>query len=60
MNDSKKFWRNIHDIWPNKKTTTPTITLFDQTTKIEIKQEDTADYINRFFTGIGPTFAQNL
>ena len=60
MNDSKKFWRNVHDIWPNKKSASPKITLIDQDTKKEIKQEDIATYINKYFTGIGSSLAQNL
>ena len=60
MNDSRKFWRNLHDVWPNKKSNSTKITLIDQTTKNEIAQEDTATYINKYFTGIGPTLSHNL
>ena len=60
VNDSKKFWRNIQEIWPNKKANSSKIILIDQDTQMEIKQEDTAYYINQFFTGIGPSLAQNL
>ena len=48
-NDSKKFWRNINEIWPNKESKSTKITLIDNDSKLEIKQEDTADYINNFF-----------
>ena len=60
MNDSKRFWRNVKEIWPNKKANSPKITLIDQETKTEIRQEDTANYIYHFFTNIGPSLAQNL
>ena len=35
INDSKKFWRNVNDIWPNKKAYSPKITLIDQLSKTE-------------------------
>ena len=59
-NVSKKIWRNVKEIWPNKKANSPKITLIDQDTKNEIRQEDTANYINQFFTNVGPSLARNL
>ena len=44
---------NVNEIWPNKTSYSPKITLIDQSSKTEIKQEDTADYI-------GASLAQNL
>ena len=60
QNDSKKFWKNVKDIWPSKKSKNSKITLIDQDTKKEIPVNETADYINRFFTHIGPKLSQEL
>ena len=54
QNDSKRFWRNIHDIWPKKKTDSSIITLIDPNTNCEVAHEETANFINWFFTSIGP------
>ena len=45
INDSKKIWRNINEIWLNKNSNTSKITLIDHDTNEEIRQEDTAEYI---------------
>ena len=60
VNDSKKNWRNKHDVWPNKKSHCFKTTIIDQDRKTEIDQKDTADYINKFFTGIQSHLMQIL
>ena len=60
INDSKQFWRNVNEVWPNKKSNSSKITLINQDTNVEIKQEDTAEFINQYFTNIGPSLAQNF
>ena len=58
--DPKQFWRNIFSILPSKKQ--------KQKSKIHLKNSDNtimedslvADYINDFFTNIGPDLAKNL
>ena len=54
----KKFWNNISSIFPSKSTQSKNIWLKDQTTHKEIESEDTADFINRYFTNIGPNLAK--
>ena len=61
--DPKKFWRVVKSIVPGKKSKTSKIVLNrdsdDGPEKIEVREEDTADYINKFFSGIGPKLAAN-
>ena len=59
-NDSKKIWKEINQILPDKATKHQNISLIDQDTGLEIDNDQTADYINTFFTNIGPKLAQNL
>ena len=60
LNDSKKFWREINKILPNKKSGMSTINLKDQTTKIEISDKELPNYINDFFADIGPNLAKKI
>ena len=57
--NSKKFWKNIQNILPNKKhKTVTTFDLYDFTNEIPIEQNKTADFINDFFINIGPNLAR--
>ena len=57
--DPKKFWGSISAIVPNAKSTNSNIWLKDEPTKNSIAQSDTANYINKFFTEIGPKLAES-
>ena len=59
-NDPKKFWKNIAAIFPGKKgnTCTNQIWLKESVSGFDIEQPNTADYINTFFTNIGPELAK--
>ena len=50
----KKFWKNITSIFPSKAGKANSIWLKDQVTKGDIESVNTASYINKFFTNIGP------
>ena len=57
MGNSKKFWKNIQDILPkNKNNNKANFELFDDDLGT-IPENNTADYINKFFTNIGPKLA---
>ena len=56
--DPKKFWRIISSIVPGKKCKSGGIWLKHSVTKEEIKEEDTANFINEYFTNIGPDLAK--
>ena len=59
MGNSKKFWRNIQEVLPNKKSNSKNVfTLFDSEKNETIDTENTANFINEYFTGIGPKLAQ--
>ena len=59
-NDSKRFWRNINTILPNGKTKTKNkISLKNDKGEL-IEEKDTANYINDFFTNIGPKLAEKF
>ena len=61
MGDSKKFWKNIQEVIPNKKSNNRNIfNLLDISTKEMIESEKTADFINDYFTNIGPNLAKYL
>ena len=57
-NDPKKFWKNIASIFPGKKGNTGRIWLKDSASGNDIEQANTANYINTFFTNIGPDLAK--
>ena len=55
MGNSKKFWKNIQEVLPNKKLkSNNTINLFDGEKNEIVDPNHVANYINTFFTGIGP------
>ena len=58
--DPKKFWRVISSIIPGKKSKTGTIWLKDSQTGEDIDSEYVADYVNRYFTNIGPDLAKTF
>ena len=59
-NNPKAFWRTINSILPNKKDrTSEKIVLKDQNTQLNIQDKDIPDYINDYFSTIGPKLAQN-
>ena len=59
MGNSKKFWKNIQEVLPNRKSKFKnSFTLFDSEKNEIVGSDDTANFINAFFTGIGPKLAQ--
>ena len=57
--DSKKFWNSVSEIMPNKKKSqTYKITLKDKENDDLIPEDRTADYVNKYFTNIGPKLAR--
>ena len=59
QNNPKKFWKNIQDIFPQKSKSNKNIILTDTDTDQTIDSDKVADYINDFFTNIGPNLALN-
>ena len=58
--NSKKFWKNIQNILPNKKNkSSTTFDLHDYENDNPIDSKDTANFINDFFVNIGPNLAKN-
>ena len=54
--DPKRFWRNINSIIPNSKSKPSHINLINEN-KEDIDPDKVSDYINTFFTNIGPNLA---
>ena len=57
--DSQKFWKTIQEVIGNRSGKKDKINLYDNDGKI-VNDEDTAGYINEFFTSIGPNLAKNF
>ena len=58
-NDQKKFWKHIQDVLPkNTHNNNKPISLLNDNDQT-IETENVADYINQFFTDIGPNLAKN-
>ena len=57
--DAKKFWQIIGELVPTNKSKRGQISLVDKDTDQPIKAEDTATFINKYFTEIGPNLAKN-
>ena len=60
--DPKKFWRLVKTIIPGKKVGKNKITLIDRDKGLEgekVDEDQTADFVNSFFSGIGPKLAVN-
>ena len=59
VGNSKKFWKNIQEVIPNSNSKNRnSFELFDSEKNVMIDHNNTANYINEFFTGIGPKLAQ--
>ena len=56
---TKKFWEKINYLLPNKEKGN-TIRLVDKENDMVIGDKDLPDYINKFFTGIGPKLANRF
>ena len=56
--DPKKFWKNVASVFPSKEGATNTIWLKEGESKKDIDPENTAEFINQFFTNIGPNLAK--
>ena len=56
--DPKEFWKVISTIIPGKKVKGGKIWLKKETNGEEVPVKETADYINNFFTNIGPELAK--
>ena len=60
-NDSKKFWKSLSDILPNKSNKNPQkIYLKDELDTIVLDNKIAADMMNNFFTSIGPKLAKDM
>ena len=59
-NDHKKFWRVINSIIPGQPNKTKNVKLVDQDTNIPVPDSDTANYVNQYFTQIGPVLAKDM
>ena len=57
--DSKKFWKNIHEILPIGNQS-KRISLTDQNSNLEIDVDNTAEFVNTFFANIGPNLAKKF
>ena len=58
--DPKRFWHNISSVLPSKKSGKHTISLHDFQTDTEVAQNNIPEYVNTFFTNIGPNLAKSL
>ena len=58
--DPKRFWHNVSSILPSNKSKKLNISLFDADKKTDIDHDNTADFINSFFTDIGPKLAKSF
>ena len=57
-NDHKTFWRKINNILPNKQQSKSKIHL--KHNNVEINDQEIPDFINNFFTDIGPNLASKF
>ena len=55
----KKFWKDIQEVIPNNNKGSKFINLKDQENATYVEVNETADFINKFFTNIGPKLAKN-
>ena len=58
--DPKKFWKNIAGIFPGKRGKSGRIWLKENESNVEVESERTADFINKYFTNIGPDLAAKI
>ena len=59
-NDSRKFWRAIKDVIPENYNGDGKIHLVDQSDKTPIEEKDTTNFINNYFTTVGPNLAKKF
>ena len=58
--DSKKFWKNIHNIIPKNNKNNNRIELVNQISKQEVPEIEVATFINTFFSNIGSNLAKDF
>ena len=58
--DSKKFWRDINSVLPKNKMSSSVFKPRSNETNELIPDEMAAEYINNFFSSIGPNLAKNF
>ena len=56
--EPKNFWKVVQSVIPNHKSPSSRIWLKSSDTGIEVPPTQSANYINEFFTGIGPKLAE--
>ena len=59
-NDAKQFWKKINSILPSHNKGSSTINLIDTKLNKPVPREQTATYINNFFSTIGPNLAKKF
>ena len=59
-NDAKQFWKKINSILPSHSKGSSTINLIDTKLNKPVPREQTATYINNFFSTIGPNLAKKF
>ena len=57
-NDPKEFWKSISAAFPGKKKSSAQIWLKDLDSGSEIKGDDIPNFMNSFFTNVGPNLAK--
>ena len=60
QNNHKKFWRIINSILPGQTNSKKDIHLIDKSTNEPIPSDETAHFINEYFTNIGPNLATDM
>ena len=58
--DPKKFWQSISRIIPNKKNNNKNDILLKDDNGYDIENNETANYVNKFFTNIGKNLANKI
>ena len=59
-NNTKKFWKTIHEIIPSNTKENTTLNLINETTTKQIPDTEVTNYINTYFAEIGPKLATKL
>ena len=58
MGNSKKFWKNIQSVIPNRNGSKAALDLIDKDTNTPVQSKNTANFINDYFINIGPKLAR--
>ena len=58
--DPKKFWKKVSEIIPKPKNKSGGIVMREEGSDREVREEALPNYINNFFSGIGPKLAENI